>query len=258
MKFYDLNIHPENLKEAGDIVKTAEKLGWHGICLVEYFNDLNNFKKFSEGVLNLKKDTALEIFTGAKIKAKNIKDIRKNARKSLNYADIIFACGDFNINREFQIPEIDVLSYPERGIQRDFNDQKNSGIDHIISKLLAGHKAAYEINFSGILDSYGIVRAQIMGRIIQNIKLSRKYNFLTILASGAGDMYGMRAPLDFIAVAKALGMTGTEAKNSVTRNPEKILVKSINRKNPDVIMEGLEVVDWGGQKPDGNKMFGWY
>ena len=78
MKFYDLHIHPKNLKEAGEIIKTAEKLGWRGICLVEYFNDSNNFKNFSESVLNLKKDTDIEIFIGAKIKAKNINDIRKN------------------------------------------------------------------------------------------------------------------------------------------------------------------------------------
>lgn len=259
MKAYDLHIRPKNPEEAGKIIKIAEKLKWKGICLVEYFNDLNNFKKFRENVLNLKKDAGIEIFIGAEIKGKNRNEIQKNAQKSMNYADIIFACGSFDINREFaEVWGIDVLAHPEAQVQKDFMDQKNSGIDHIIANLLFEHKTAVEINFSNILNTYGLVRAQVMGRMSQNIKLARKYNCLSILASDASDMWGMRAPREFIAVGKTLGMTEHEAKSSITTNPEKIIQKSLDRGSPDVILSGLEVLKWGEQERQEKKMFGWY
>jgi len=90
MKFYDIHLQPKNLEEASEMANTAERLGWHGICLVEYFDDLNDFKKFRKNILNLKKDVKIEIFIGAEIKGKNRHEIKKNARKSLNYADITF------------------------------------------------------------------------------------------------------------------------------------------------------------------------
>jgi len=137
-------------------------------------------------------------------------------------------------------------------------DQKNSGIDHIIAKLLTDHKTALEINFSGILNSYGVIRAQMMGRMSQNIKLARKYNCLSILASSARDVYGMRSSRELVSIGKALGMTEQEARDSVSKNPEKIIQKSLDRKNPNVITTGLEVICWGEQKPREKKMFGRY
>ena len=68
MKFYDLHVHPKTPEKAGEIIKTAERLGWDGICLVEPFDNLNNFKKFRDNVLNLRNDTKIEIFIGAEIK----------------------------------------------------------------------------------------------------------------------------------------------------------------------------------------------
>jgi len=68
----------------------------------------------------------------------------------------------------------------------------------------------------------------------------------------------MRAPRDFITVGKALGMTETEAKNSVSENPGKIIQKSLDRKNPSVIMSGLDVVTWGKNKHAEKKMSGLY
>ncbi|PKP54512.1 MAG: hypothetical protein CVT90_00895 [Candidatus Altiarchaeales archaeon HGW-Altiarchaeales-3] len=258
VKFYDIHLHPK-IDNAEEIIKIAEKLGWHGICLVEYFNNSNSFKKFSENISNLKKDTNIEIFTGAKIKANNRNEIAKLARKAMNCADLIFGYGNFNVNREFaECFEMDILSHPERNIPNDFMDQKNSGIDHIIAKLLAEHKTAIEINFSDILNVYGLLRAQVMGRITQNIKLARKYNCLSILTSGADNMWGMRAPGEFVAVGKALGMTESDAKNSVSRNPEMLIQKSLDRKDPCVILDGVQVLEWGDQKPEGKKMFGWY
>lgn len=259
MKFYDLHLHPKNQEDAISMIKTAERLGWHGVCLVEHFSGRDDFRRFHESVSGLKKDAGIEVFTGAEIKGKNRQDIQKNARKSLEFADIIFAHGSCDVNREIaEAGEIDVICHPERDVQRDFMDQKNSGIDHIISKLLFESNAAVEINFSDIINSYGFVRARIMGRMSQNIGLAREYNFLSVLASGACSVFGMRSPMDFIAVCKSLGMTDAEAKNSVSKNPERIIQKSVDRKNPNAIMSGLDVVAWGSNKPAEKKISGLY
>ena len=52
-KFYDLNIRSG--KDNQEKIKTAEKLGWSGICLVKSSED--KYKDFAQEISKLKKDS---------------------------------------------------------------------------------------------------------------------------------------------------------------------------------------------------------
>lgn len=255
-RYYDLHINAENFEEK---IKLAEHLGWNGICLVREFD--GKFPSFFEEIEKLKRKADIEILVGAEITAKTKKEISKEARASLEYADIILANGgSSNVNRSVsECWEVDILCNPEGGVEKDFSDYKNSGVDHIIAKLMAEKFIALEINFSEILNSYGVLRSQILGRMKQNLILAKKYNVPVILASGARDKFAMRSPRELMAIGISFGMKERDAKKSVEENPLKIIKKSQDRKDPNVIMKGLEVVQWGDQKPvERKKMFGWY
>lgn len=255
-KYYDLHVSAKDFEEK---IKIAEHLGWSGICLVKEFN--SNSKSFSEEIKILKEKVKIEIFVGAKISTKIPKEVQKKSRAALEYADIILVDGgDENINRAAsECWEVDILCHPEKTSDRDFMDQKNSGIDHIMAKFMAERSIALEINFSKILDSYGMLRSQIMGRIGQNIQLAKKYKVPIIITSGSEGKWSLRSPRELEAVGLSLGMTKESAKKAIEENPLKIIKKSEDRKNPNVIMKGLEVVDWGNSKPrEKKRMFGWY
>ena len=261
--YYDLHahsVHSEDMKETvKETIELAEHLGWTGICIVKYLDKISDFKEFFESISGL--ESEIRILIGAEIDTKNPGDIQKKARNALKYADIILIHGgNDQINRAAsECHEVDVLCHPEMDAKKDFIHQKNSGIDQIITKLMAERYIALELNFSEILDSHGVVRSQILGRMRQNVMLARKYNTPMIITSGARDKWDLRSPRELMAIGRMLGMTESEARSAVEEIPLKIIQKSEDRKNPNVIMKGLEVTKWGELEPrKEKKMWGWY
>jgi len=240
--FYDLNVG------VGDeeILKTAQTLGWDGVCLTRDVKKGDG--KFCDEV------SGLDVLTGAMIPS----PIRKNARKALELADMVLVeGGDESVNRKAsECWEVDVLAHPERNTNKDFMHQRNSGIDHIMARFMKERCIAIEINFSEVLNSSGNSRARILGRMRQNVMLARKYKTPVVLTSGARDKWGLRAPGELMAFGRCLGMTELEARTAVC--PAALLKKVSDRKNPDIILKGLEVLDWGKSKPKEKKMCGWY
>ncbi len=271
-KYYDLDIHSEDPK----ILKIAEHLGWGGICIVKNFDsdfirnskefrsydfpEENHIKKFPEKIKSFREKFGVEILIGAEINAEIPGEIQKRSRSALEYADIILVSGGGEgINRAAsECWEIDILCHPEKTAEKDRMDYKSSGINQTIAKFMSERFIAIEINFSEILNSGGILRSQILGRMRQNLVLAKKYNIPVIITSGAKDIYGLRAPRELIAFGISLGMDGNYAKNCVEKTPELIIKKAMDRKNPNVIMKGLEVVSWGNLTPMKKKMYGWY
>lgn len=253
-KYYDLHIRSEDL----ETLRIAEHLGWSGICIVKNFN--SDFRNFSGRIISLREKSKIEIFIGAKIKIKIPQDLQKNARIALEYADIILVDGgNIGINRSAsECWEIDILCHPEKTEEKDWMDYKNSGIDPIIAKFMSERFIAIEINFSEVLNSSGILRSQILSRMRQNLVLAKKYNVPVVITSGAEDCLGLRAPMELISFGISLGMDENYAKNCVEKIPGLIIEKARNRKNPNVIMKGLEVVSWGSLTPMKKKMYGWY
>jgi len=251
LKYYDLNVGWDPVFE--DKLDLFSSLGWQGVCFTEKFSSVSKFGRFAKKILEIKEKSPIDIYVGAIVS----KPIKKNARKALEMADIILAK---NENREAsECWEVDILCGPESVAKKDFMNQRNSGIDHIMARFMADRCIAIEINFSEVLYSNGKQRSIILGRISQNIRIARKYNTPLIITSGSNGIYDIRKSLDLISFGITLGMTHKEAKNSISENPIRIIQKSMDRKNPNIILKGLEVLDWGEiKKPEKKRMYGWY
>ncbi len=248
-RYFNLNVGWN--REYEDNLNLLSKLGWDGVCFTENYS--KKFSRFAEKIKQLKESSELEIYSGAIVS----KPVRRNARNALDKADIIFVVGE---NREAsECWEIDVISRPEQSAERDFMKQRDSGIDHIISRFMAEKSIALELNFSDILHSGGRGRATLIGRMRQNILLARKYRIPLITTTGSNDIFDLRGPLEHISMGKVLGLTLEGAVNTVSLNPMKVIQKSADRKNPDILLKGLEVTDWGEtEKPARKRMYGWY
>ena len=248
-KYADLCVTNASAK----VAETAAKLGWSHICFARDLKS-ESFKTFAQEARCLEtKD--LSVYVGAIISS----NIAENARRALEHADLVIveAAGEEAFRQASESHEVDLIVGAEKYVERDPMDFRGSGLDHVMMKFMAERKIGYAIKFSDILASYGGGRIQLLGRIRQNIKLAVKYKVSVVGISGAASEYELRGPLEMAAYLSYLGL-GQTAEKAVSDNPLRLLQKSEDRKNPDVITEGVKVVDWGGQQKKPKKKHGWY
>lgn len=172
-----------------------------------------------------------------------IKDYRKEileARKKIDIV-IVLGRGDAKENRNIIESSPDVLLSPHHGSKKDFMKERGSGLDHVICRIAAKNKIAIGIDFSEILNADEKERVAILGRIIQNIKLCRKYKVKVLFASFASSLFEMRAVQDLMAFAQAIGMTPVEAKKSLSTAAD-IIRRNKEKRSPEYISEGIRVI----------------
>lgn len=100
-------------------------------------------------------------------KARN--EIRKNSDKR-----IIFTSDNDETNRKvLENEKIDILLLNQK-FRKDKSKQKDSGLNHILAKIAKKANISIGINLDEIIESDKRQKAEILGRIMQNIKLCKK------------------------------------------------------------------------------------
>ena len=100
-------------------------------------------------------------------------------------------------------PAVDGLFGLEKD-QQDFIHHRGSGMNHIIAKILAKKKKFYLIDFRMLLEAQPNKRAQLIGRVKQNLKLCKKYKVRHGIVSCARHPFEMRSKQDLHAVLRVL------------------------------------------------------
>ncbi len=87
---------------------------------------------------------------------------------------IIFSSDDDELNRKILEKEkIDILLLNQKG-RKDFQKQRNSGLNHIMAKLARKNNVIIGINLDEIIKSGEKEKAAILARIRQNIRICSK------------------------------------------------------------------------------------
>jgi RNase P/RNase MRP subunit p30 len=222
-------------------VGMLEDLGWNAACFTGKVK---------------KPDTRLRIYKAAVVTS----EARKNTRKALDNADVVIAAGDSgDFYREAcECVEVDLIQDPELIAKNDAIDYPASGLDPIIAKSMRENNIAYLLDFKSILDSSGLQRARIIRRMRYNTKLCVKYGVSVVTASCCTHKYGLRCPRELASIGQLLGLDRSSSMKTVSENPLKVLEKTLDRSNPDVITKGVRVVEWGTQEKKPKKKHGWY
>jgi len=108
----------------------------------------------------------------------------------------------------------DVLFGAEGTQPKDYAHQRGSGLNHVMCALAHKNKVAIGFSFESILSASGAQRAQLLGRMMQNIMLCRKYKVQMVIASFATDPWKMRSLHDLQSFFTELGMHPAEAKKA--------------------------------------------
>tara|TARA_Y100000310_G_scaffold333369_1_gene410775 strand:+ start:71 stop:595 length:525 start_codon:yes stop_codon:yes gene_type:complete len=122
---------------------------------------------------------------------------------------IIIQAKDDKLNRQALSKHVDILLDPHLFRRKDYMHQRDSGLNQVLCNLARENKIAIGFSFSSILNAKD--RAKIIGRMIQNIKLCRKYRVKMVIGSFAKSEKDTRNLKDIQSFFKVLGMTGKEA-----------------------------------------------
>jgi len=198
----DIVIPNNNEKE---FVSIAEKLDYKALCF------LYNFDEYLEKKDIEIKNKKIKIQKGILADPENIDRIKNKLKDK-----VFIAIKSSENNREIiEASKTNLIFSFEENNKRDFMHQRASGLNQILCKLAEQNNVAIGFSLSSILDSKN--KHIILGRIMQNIKLCRKYKVKTIIASFSQNPLEMRSPHDTISLFETLGMHPKEAKDSLNK-----------------------------------------
>jgi hypothetical protein len=133
----------------------------------------------------------------------------------------------------------DLVYGVEESNEKDSMHYRRSGLNQVLCKIATSKKRIIALSLSSILSTNGITRSILMGRMIQNIKLCRKYKTTMALCTFATTQYGLRTSHDVQSVGITLGMTPGEAKQAVQAVQQRLILnKKIQSKQ--YLGEGVE------------------
>ena len=203
--FIDLVLPKNNEKE---LIEIAEKLKNPALCFIYKFKNRADFSKKQEKINKLQEKTKLRLFTGLIADSKNI----NKAKKLVN---LVIYKSTGNDRHAIEKSKANVVFEFETIAARDSMHSRNSGLNQVLCKLANKNNVMMGFSFSTILNIEGMIRSQIIGRMMQNIRLCRKYKVKTVIASFAEKPYDMRPYHDLKSVFISFGMHPKEAKDSL-------------------------------------------
>jgi len=110
----------------------------------------------------------------------------------------------------------------EKHKEKDFMHIRNSGLNQVLAKIAKDKKKVIVFDFNSVLTCSGLNRSRIIGRMMQNVVLCRKYKVEVAICSFAQSPYQMRNCKDLQAFGNVLGMDGSQVKGCM-----KVLEKKI-------------------------------
>ena len=176
-----------------EFVAIAERLGYNGICfLYALDNYLNKEKRFEA--------KKIKIYYGILADSRNINKIKDKAKNAKVFVAIMSSNNDREI---IERSKADVVFSFEDNPKKDFIHHRASGLNHILCKLANENNIIIGFSLSSIINAGN--KAAIMGRIMQNISMCRKFKVKTVIASFAQKPLEMRSAHDLISLFEVLG-----------------------------------------------------
>ncbi|MEM5792833.1 MAG: RNase P subunit p30 family protein [Candidatus Aenigmatarchaeota archaeon] len=237
MKVYDLYLKPEfseGKSELEDFAHRARILGYSGICVFQNFERHKEILELREEFQRIEEKSRINVLLG--FEASNTKELVKLSDIRREYDVLAVIGGNINLNRKaVETPEVDILVHPEK-------NRVDSGFNHIMARLASKNNVAMCVDFREILITSKNTRAHILSKIMENIKICKKYGVKIIISSGAFSHLQMKDPKVLISMGVVLGLRLDEAKKCLSENPESIINFIKERQDKNWVRPGVRVV----------------
>jgi len=170
------------------LIEMAKRLGWEKLYLVYALDECLAAKKEK----NEWDCCGLELNLGVVATPKNIQEATR-----MSEFVIVRSTLDPNIDRQlFENKRIKMIYDLELTGRRDSYHHRNSGLNQVLCKLAAKNGITIGLSFNSLLAVSGMRRAQILGRMKQNIRFCEKFGVKKVVGSFARDEWEMRGKCD--------------------------------------------------------------
>lgn len=150
------------------------------------------------------------------IKANNKEELRKKVNEAKKLDKIVVVESNKNTIR-YAIEKLKglIIVDSEASKDRDFMDYRNAGLNHVLCKLAKQNGHVISFNFNLVLNSEK--KALILGRMMQNVKLCRKFKINMLIGSFAKNSYELRSKDALLNFGVCIGMHARDAKEALNR-----------------------------------------
>ena len=192
-------------KNEEELVDMALKLGYSKLYLLYEFQEGESFRS---------KIQKLKDFSSEKIRIEPIILASKNKIEKARQFGKVIVKADSDNRFFFEKKKLMIFNLESSKIE-DFIFYRNSGMDQILCKLANKNSNTICFSFNNLLNTDKYERTKIFGRIMQNIRLCRKYKVKTLIASFATKPFEIRASHDLASLFQILGMHPSETQNAL-------------------------------------------
>jgi len=149
------------------------------------------------GVFGFEKAFCLKL-----IDAKDAGDLKKRIS---NAKELVAVKANENLSREiFENKKVDIVVGLEDIDEKDNLHYRKSGLDHVLCGLANKNKISIGFSFSDVLNAKD--RGRVIGRMMQNAMLCKKYKVNVVVGSFAKDKYEIRLRNDLEAFGRLIGI----------------------------------------------------
>ena len=177
-----------------EFIIMAERLGYKSLFFLYPFDTFQENQNF---------ESKIKIHRGILANPKNIDVINQKSKNK----EVFVAIKSSDADREIiEKNNVNLIFGFEEISRKDFFNQRLSGLDHILCKLAHDNDTSIGFSVSLLLNSEN--KSIILGRMMQNINLCRKFKVKMITGSFARNPLEMRSPYDLESLFKILGHKG--------------------------------------------------
>ncbi|MAG45512.1 MAG: hypothetical protein CMH63_01940 [Nanoarchaeota archaeon] len=151
----------------------------------------------NKALLGLSKEFGFSKFVNVKII--KFKDL-KTSKETL----VIVEVDNKNLRKIFESNNVDIVLGLEKLEDKDSLHHKNSGLNQVLCNLAKKNKISVGFNFNDVLS--GLEEGKLIGRMMQNVRLCKKYKVNMVLGSFAKTKYDLRLKKDLEVFGKLIGI----------------------------------------------------
>jgi RNase P/RNase MRP subunit p30 len=137
--------------------------------------------------------------------------LREKVKNNSNKEIIVYSSDEEMSRKILEKLDISVLVVSVKD-RKDFSKQRDSGLNHVLCEIARKRGVVIGIDFDEIVKSFGKVRADILGRVMQNIRLCNKKKVFMRFVSVSGIK---RDKYDLKSLGLVLGMPTWRTKGLV-------------------------------------------
>lgn len=186
-----------------------KELGFEQTIIVK---TIKSFKELTQNTINPNH--------GILIDTDKEEEARKIVDKLYGKVRLIIVQGrDISFNRKIlENKKVNILVNPEKHGKKDTLYERDSGLNHILCKIAKENNTAIAIDLKEIIGKEGKEKARYLARVMQNIRLCKKYKVSLLLTLLPEKKEEARTAHDLKALARVLGMDTKMALEAVEKN----------------------------------------